>query len=382
MDLMEVGKLVGPVTVGYVEKPDTVWISLDSSTELIMERMDKVQSFEKMDKISVGNICAAIFSEDGAYYRVKVLNVNDDNSADVRFCDFGNVDKKLLSELYKLPSGLQVHPELAFPVKVYGVNNVTNSSKNRARVERKLSIEELMVKLECLGKDITGQFYVDNNIIMFSKSKDNQAQRDIKLEAYKNSEERGQSLQNVVINESSKLDQLNDVKVKDNVRPFDCLLVSDLPRLELLEGEEIGGSVVYVSPEGVVWFSPEWIQAPLHRMSLNINQLKLNNELQSLPSESFRNGLLCVACSLEDDCLYRSEIISFSSDCVYVQYIDFGNCENLPRANTYKYPGVLEMLEPAATEVHVADDLPLGSTRITIENQNCLPEVIKKDSIK
>ena len=27
------GKLIGPVTVGYVEKPDTVWISVDAPRE-------------------------------------------------------------------------------------------------------------------------------------------------------------------------------------------------------------------------------------------------------------------------------------------------------------------------------------------------------------
>merc|ERR1719481_2150085 len=33
------------------------------------------------------------------------------------------------------------------------------------------------------------------------------------------------------------------------------------------------------------------------------------------------------------------------------------------------------MLEPAATEVHVADDLSLSSIRVMLENQNCLTEV-------
>ena len=158
---METGKLIGPVTVGYVEKPDTVLISVDAPRDRMMERIAKVTSFEKLNNVSVGDLGAAIYSEDGAFYRVKVLKIIDD-TVEVRFCDFGNIENKTFTEMFELPHDFRAQTELAFSVKVDGVNNVSNSSKNRARVEKKLAVDGLMVKLEVQGHDLLGSFYVDD----------------------------------------------------------------------------------------------------------------------------------------------------------------------------------------------------------------------------
>ena len=343
------GKLIGPVTVGYVEKPDTVWISVDSQRDLMMEKIANVKTFEKLKKVSIGDLGVAIYSEDGSYYRVKILKIIDDD-VEVRFCDFGNIESKTRTELFELPQEFLVPGGLAFAVKVDGVNNVSNSTKNRARVEKKLDIEGLKVKLEVQGNDLVGSFYAEDKCIRFSKSKDNQ--------------EKGSNLDSKRIeasyqNVSTAIDDESASKNKEGKSILEGIMVCDLPSLKLLEGVEISGSVVYVSEQGSVWFSPEWIQTSLHEVSLIFDQLILESKLNILSCTRFQPGLLCVSRSLEDESLYRSKIVSFSSEEVCVHYIDFGNFENLPLMNIYEFPHGVEMMAPAAAEILTARKVPL-----------------------
>ena len=129
---LEVGVLTGPVTVGFVEKPDMVWLSLDIPREKLMDKLETAK-LKKMDKVDTGSMAATVFSEDGALYRVSVLGV-DGEEAEVRYCDYGNMEKKGLGELFKLSDDLAEQEQLAVKVRVEGVKGVADSSKNRARV--------------------------------------------------------------------------------------------------------------------------------------------------------------------------------------------------------------------------------------------------------
>ena len=53
-----------------------------------------------------------------------------------------------MGELFELPEDLASEQKLAVNVGVEGIKGVADSSKDRARVEKKLSVEGLMVKLE------------------------------------------------------------------------------------------------------------------------------------------------------------------------------------------------------------------------------------------
>ena len=72
---LEVGVLTGPVTVGFVEKPDVVWLSLDVPREALMDKLETAK-LKKFEKVESGSVAATVFSEDGALYRVSVLGVD------------------------------------------------------------------------------------------------------------------------------------------------------------------------------------------------------------------------------------------------------------------------------------------------------------------
>ena len=163
--------LIGPVTVGFVEKPDVVWVSEDSRREELMDELENAQ-MTMIHDVKVGDVAATVFSEDGALYRVTLLSVVG-NEVEVRYCDYGNVEKKGMDELLKLPDKLAKPAALAVRLRVEGVTGVGDSAKNRARVEKKLSVEGLMVKVVDEDKDgLIGTFEVGGKKIKFSKNKD------------------------------------------------------------------------------------------------------------------------------------------------------------------------------------------------------------------
>ena len=142
---MEVGVVTGPVSVGFVEKPDIVWVSMDSPREELMARMYKLEEskLSKLTSVQVGSVAATIFSDDynEALCRVSVLSVSG-TQVEVRYCDYGIKEKKGVDELYKLPDDLASHEKLAVRVRVRveGAKGVGDSSKNRTRVVKKLRL--------------------------------------------------------------------------------------------------------------------------------------------------------------------------------------------------------------------------------------------------
>ena len=124
-----------------------------------MDQLEKLSGLKKLRTFDVGSIAATIYSEDGVLYRVVVLQVLE-KEVQVRFCDYGNVEWKGKEDLLTLPDNLSAYEPLAVQVWVDGVKRVADSTKNRARVEKKLSVEGLMVKVVEHEKRLLATFEV------------------------------------------------------------------------------------------------------------------------------------------------------------------------------------------------------------------------------
>ena len=410
----------GPVTVGFVEKPDIVWVSMDSPREELMDKLEE-SKLTKLTSVQVGCVAATIFSEDEALYRVSVLSVSG-TQVEVRYCDYGNKEMKGVDELFKLPDDLASHEELAVRVRVEGVKGVGDSSKNRARVEKKLSVDGLMVKLVKENEEFVASFEVGGKKIKFSKSKDvtGESKGELPVENKKVESEvktalkkSDNSVESVAVpkprtEEPTKVCESNEVKMKNEAGSGDApnkevkdvltesgvkdpvigvtgieksesteekvlkssnriVLYSELPNLKLLEGVEISGTVVYVSPLGGVWFCPQWIQGPLDTLTVQVDGLAVEKKLVTMCRSSIKEGILCIARSSQDGELYRARIACIEKNYVTVTFIDFGNSDLVTESEIFELPSGLEMLAPASAEVVLARELPKQNTQQVLE---------------
>ena len=91
---------MGLVTVGFVEKSDTVWVSKDSQRDELMDKLEEA-NLTKLASVEGGFVAATLFSEDEVLYRVTVLSVLG-TQVEVRYCDIGYVERKGVGELFRL----------------------------------------------------------------------------------------------------------------------------------------------------------------------------------------------------------------------------------------------------------------------------------------
>ncbi|KAJ6642393.1 Maternal protein tudor [Pseudolycoriella hygida] len=92
--------------------PKEFYIQLESDLKVLdrlWEDMQNAFEWPILEKVEVGDECAALF--DGNYYRAKVLAVQPNNDAIVHYIDYGN--QSASSDLRELPFSLKYHRQLA-----------------------------------------------------------------------------------------------------------------------------------------------------------------------------------------------------------------------------------------------------------------------------
>jgi len=183
------------VVVGQVDRPDIVWVTKVKEMEDVQKQLTKsVMVSLPKEEVNVGTVAACKFSGDGEVYRCQVVALQEEEDlVMVRYMDFGNMEKVKKSELCHLPSSLRKMGPVAVRVRVGGMEGVKDNEKNRAKVEKKLGVEELEVSLNREG---FATFYNNGKIITFKGSKS-------KVDTEKDSE--------VAHVEKNFIEKLNDV---------------------------------------------------------------------------------------------------------------------------------------------------------------------------
>lgn len=87
------------VYVSFTVSPGEFYVQKSSSTddlEMLDNKLNEVYgkpgSTTQLPKVNVGDICGALFSEDGRWYRAIITAIQDDSQVQVHFVDHGNTD--------------------------------------------------------------------------------------------------------------------------------------------------------------------------------------------------------------------------------------------------------------------------------------------------
>ncbi|XP_068618170.1 maternal protein tudor-like isoform X2 [Battus philenor] len=104
-----------------------------SILDKITKELDNSEQFEQATDLKVGSLCATLWTEDGKWYRARILE-SCDVGFHVQFIDFG---KKAKCDIFKqLPESLEVVEPLAKCCRLTGFNNSIVSNENaKAKLE-------------------------------------------------------------------------------------------------------------------------------------------------------------------------------------------------------------------------------------------------------
>eukprot|EP00092_Neocalanus_flemingeri_P009502 GFUD01010229.1.p1 GENE.GFUD01010229.1~~GFUD01010229.1.p1 ORF type:complete len:683 (-),score=218.37 GFUD01010229.1:46-1800(-) len=117
-------------------------------------------------------MAACKFSDDGVVYRCQVVSMDvKEDMVMVRYMEFGNQEKVKINELFHLTASLCKMGPLAVRVRVGGMEGVKDTEKNRAKVEKRLSVEELEISLDREGR---ATFYDGGKLIALKGSRSNE----------------------------------------------------------------------------------------------------------------------------------------------------------------------------------------------------------------
>lgn len=311
----EVGKDI-TAYVSWIENPHSFWIQPEEKAETLENLVGELQEHyaaggNRMDNVKSGDTVVAKFSEDEAWYRAYVENIQDSNTT-VRFVDYGNTDKVSKSELFKVAENFLQVPAQALRCNLSGVKPLQSGwSADTKDIMQSLVPEAVKVKFESKNPDGTwvvslsaGDVDVAEELIQAAV-----ARREVSSISTA-SEVTSQFPQQTPLQEGSTHQVF--VSHVNSPASFYCQLVQNSEKLDTLLGE---------IEEQAEMFDP-------------VNFLS--------------EGMACMAKYSADEAWYRSVIARVSGNTADVLFVDYGNSESTSKDDICNIPPGLFKLEAQA----------------------------------
>ncbi|KAK3779736.1 hypothetical protein RRG08_035875 [Elysia crispata] len=304
------------VGVSHIDSFSSIYVvSTDSDrqtklAELMMSLNQMAESLPQLFQPREGSLCAACFSEDGIWYRARVVSMASVTCV-VQFVDYGNSEKTLPSQLREVKgddSFMQLPAQAVKCCLVGFESDLDGNSRAGADLEAEAKeIGRLRAKL-------------------FEKTVRIKLVRTIGDTLVVDMESEQQS-----ISKMFKRRQPGPQGAKPKVSPSPDSLVSPVAPLRLWT-ESLGelSSFTDVGVSHIDSFSSIYVvstdsdrQTKLAELMMSLNQMAGSLPQLSQP----REGSLCAACFSEDGIWYRARVVSVASATCVVQFVDYGNSE-------------------------------------------------------
>lgn len=129
------------VYVSHIVSPDEFYVHMSSVTEILgnlgirLNALYPVPDEKPLDKLELGSVCCAQFSDDNSWYRSIVTAIPDDQHVEVQFIDYGNSDKVERSNVMVLKEEFMDIPVQAIKCSLEVSQNTKWTDKDIERFE-------------------------------------------------------------------------------------------------------------------------------------------------------------------------------------------------------------------------------------------------------
>ena len=329
------------VFVSFIENPGLFYVHVDADDLLngIMEKLGKQYASAIEPSLTnprPGQPCCALYAEDGAWYRGKVVSVAGD-MIKVQFVDYGNAENVSKNSVKPLSTGYLSIPPLAIQCSL--VN--TEPSGDKWTEDAIAFMEELTV-----DKVVTCKFLSYQEVTLFAGDID--ICEKLKEKGFAKNGTSGQtaSVTTAAANPVSSLASGNP-----------CVL-----RKQQIPPGPIAVYVSHVDANGTFYIQKATDDEPI--MSLSAELLQYYSSSGS-PLNLVQKGTVCCAQFSDDDAWYRAIVEQVSGGCATVRFVDFGNTD----VSALKH---LRRLEPQFC------DLPPYAFECKLENITSWPSDVQE----
>uniref|UniRef100_A0A0P6EK20 Tudor domain-containing protein n=1 Tax=Daphnia magna TaxID=35525 RepID=A0A0P6EK20_9CRUS len=288
------------VNVAWYHNPGRIFTSpVDLS--VYQSELDELEQFYSSlspdglveDQPKVGLPCVARFTEDGRYYRSRILTIQD-SVAKVLFVDYGNEQDTPLSQLKRIVPRFMKFPQLTWHSKLKGVKKMAsgplNPNPQKHIAACFLTEQTLSASFHPVGPDNSGVFEV-----------------------------------NLVLPGIGDVAQyLIQQKILDSI-PVEIETTFAVQNVNFAPGQIISTHAVAThmnsATEFWVHLEPESVSAIMAR----IDALTLDPKFISAKDYTASVGKPCLAFFADDGRWYRALVESVDEDTATVYYVDYGN---------------------------------------------------------
>ena len=326
----------GPAAAAYVSHINSAgdfYVQLNDRTDALDSLThDLLDGWEKLTEVShplVGSACCAVSSDDGAWYRAKVVEVNNAETT-VKFVDFGNCDKSSVPVRTLSAELLQIPPfaiQCALSRDNDGNNWSPDSSDELSKLlgENELTVTFITSEEPCQTKIFCEEANVNEKMMeLFPTMSD-------ALSTESESKE---------VNAVSE----NNNTVKDPVQNVTSEAAT-YPEMAPIMGRK-SVYVSHVENPSVIYLQLVKQEVDLQELMDMIEVTYANLSDEDLCLKNPQTGEACIAKYSADSVWYRARITNLDNEDINVEFVDYGNSEKSSLANLKEITPELLANEP------------------------------------
>ena len=338
------------VTVTYAQSPDAVYVQKFNGKDhedmlKVLQQMMDVYTSRNGDQWQIGwpykdMVCAARYSEDQNWYRALVTDVTADKVAKVLFVDFGNSEELSFTELRRLPDHLVKLPTQAMKCRLAGVKPVddegwTGECNTFLNENCFLHPYDMKVNIEAEGdKPMTVVLFlpppqqamsVNQQLVLNSHAAPTS---DVEYREIVNGPPSPASTTSTRVSEAD--DSTSSIS-SEHGKSLNMQTFAYKP-VEMPDSNQFQFLVTYVDRDCTIsGFQPDKRDNSLVDLMRHMQSICKNNDNSLVTQEQLSFNQPCCARYSNDEEWYRAQIVGFpTSSTVLVDYVDFGNREEIP----------------------------------------------------
>ncbi|XP_064386718.1 tudor domain-containing protein 1-like isoform X2 [Halichondria panicea] len=292
------------VLVTHMESLDEFYVQTQQQQAQVAEIMAQLHVEDhsvllSADDLYIGLPCAAIFSQDGKWYRASVTRCLGNHSVTVKYVDYGNSEDVGLLSMLQLPCHLLLVPPLCSRCALANISpfkegSYRHSSWTREAVSVFSNFASMdSVKMKIHNWTLNGVLLVD----LLYQSNVGHVSLCATLVTM-----------GLAVRGLWKLPKLSE----DGITPHCTLGCGDTREVEIPVAENPYDFFVH-------------IKAQLSDLEELIEQTRRSAARNKLPIGSPRKGMLCIAQYTADQMWYRGIVVDASEQGIRVLFLDFGN---------------------------------------------------------
>ncbi|XP_069127026.1 uncharacterized protein [Argopecten irradians] len=341
--------------LSHAISPGQFWLQLLETQDDLQTFMDRIQekySKEKpltLEEVKPGMACVGLYSEDGLWYRVTVMDKTDTN-VEVIFVDYGNSKTVALSDLREIQSEDMLFPQQAFCCSLKGIVPESESEDwekiSCSRLEELTFEKDLKVKLVkslpncCYEAEVSdGDIYLADTLVQGGYAR---------YSASNTGEE-----QQVVSEDSKDEEDFHSMKSES----IDNVDVGPFKPMTVIQDESYTAVIVNITSPGCFYVLLEESSEDRAKLVSTIDKYVMDHSDEVLSSDELVKGTGCLA-RTKDGCYGRAVIKETNDQSLEVYFVDLGECHSVDSAFIKPIPSNMLELPAQAVVCCLADIQP------------------------